>query len=444
MNGKDSQSPCPDTVQADTVTTKISPAEQGAAALPPRAWLVVALLWVVGCLNYLDRVMITTMRTSLKEDIAMTDAQFGLLTTAFLVVYGLLSPFAGFLADRFSRSLVIIGSLFIWSFVTWLTAHAKTYDQLLVTRFLMGISEACYIPASLALVTDYHRGNTRSRATGILLGGVFVGSGMGGLGGWLAERHGWPYAFSLFGIIGMVYCFLLVGLLRDAPKAPQSSTDNKPQQKVRLTEALVSLFSNGIFLLLLAYWGLLALAGWMVVGWMPTYFQEHFNMKQGAAGLSATVYLNIACMIGLVAGGAWADRWGARGNRYACITVPIVGLCLAAPSIFLVAHAGIFPLAVLGLIAYGLTRTFADAEMMPILCLTADARYRATGFGVLNFFSCLVGGATIYLGGYLRDIHVNINKLFQSGAFGILVCAAILWWVRARARARGDLNSSNK
>jgi MFS family permease len=366
------------------VTPEMAAAGTATAALPRGAWLVVGLLFFVGCLNYLDRVMITTMRTSLMKDIAMTEKQFGMLTTAFLIVYGLLSPFAGYLADRFSRSLVIMGSLFIWSFITWMTAHAKTYEELLATRFLMGISEACYIPASLALVTDYHRGHTRSRATGLLLVGVFVGQGLGGVGGWLAERHGWAFAFSRFGIIGMVYCIVLALLLRDAPRVPQSKTEDKAQQKVRLGEALASLFSNSIFLLLLAFWGLLALAGWMVVGWMPTYFQEHFNMKQGAAGLSATVYLNIACMIGLVTGGAWADRWGVR-NRYACITVPIIGLCLSAPSIFLVAHASILPLAIVGLIAYGLTRTFADAEMMPILCLTADARYRATGVRHLEF-----------------------------------------------------------
>src|SRR5262245_64986902 len=118
--------------------------------------------------------MITTMRSSLMKDIAMTEKQFGMLTTAFLIVYGLLSPFAGYLADRFSRSLVIMGSLFIWSFITWLTAHAKTYEELLATRFLMGISEACYITACLALVTDYHRGNTRSRATDLLIVGVLI------------------------------------------------------------------------------------------------------------------------------------------------------------------------------------------------------------------------------------------------------------------------------
>ena len=121
------------------------------STLPTRAWLTVGLLWVVGCLNYLDRVMIATMRGSIKEAIPMTDAQFGLLTSVFLLVYAALSPFAGFLADRFNRSRVIVGSLFFWSLVTWLTAHAKTYDQLLLTRALMGISEACYLPAAVAL-----------------------------------------------------------------------------------------------------------------------------------------------------------------------------------------------------------------------------------------------------------------------------------------------------
>ena len=88
--------------------------------LPSRAWLVVALLWVVACLNYLDRVMITTMRGSVIEAIPMTEAQFGMLTAVFLWIYGLLSPFAGFLADRFSRSRIIITSLFAWSAITWL------------------------------------------------------------------------------------------------------------------------------------------------------------------------------------------------------------------------------------------------------------------------------------------------------------------------------------
>ena len=136
----------------------------------------------------------------------MTDAQFGLLTSVFLWVYGLLSPIAGFLADRYNRSKVIIGSLFVWSLVTWLTAHASTYEELLATRALMGISEACYIPAALSLIVDYHKGATRSLATGIHIAGVMVGQSLGFIGGWMAEKtylelciqYFWNYRNPLF------------------------------------------------------------------------------------------------------------------------------------------------------------------------------------------------------------------------------------------------------
>jgi len=171
-----------------------------------QAWLMVGLLWFVACLNYLDRVMITTMRASLVGAIPMSDAQFGLLTSVFLWGYALLSPFAGFLADRFSRSRVVLCSLFVWSAVTWLTGHAQTFNQLLVARALMGVSEACYIPAALALIMDYHRGPTRSLATGIYMSGITVGSGLGGL-----ERNVIPRRF-LGGAIFLAYfaCIALI------------------------------------------------------------------------------------------------------------------------------------------------------------------------------------------------------------------------------------------
>ncbi|MDP2338849.1 MAG: MFS transporter, partial [Bacteroidota bacterium] len=163
--------------------------------LPSRAWLIVFLLCIVGALNYIDRTMITTMRSSITEAIPMSDAKFGLLTAVFLWVYGILSPFAGFLADRFNRSRVIIMSLFVWSAVTWLTAYATTFEQLLATRALMGISEACYIPAALALISDYHKGTTRSLAIGIHMAGIMVGQSLGFIGGWIAEEHDWSAAF---------------------------------------------------------------------------------------------------------------------------------------------------------------------------------------------------------------------------------------------------------
>jgi predicted MFS family arabinose efflux permease len=405
--------------------------------LPPRAWLMVGLLWVVGCLNYLDRVMITTMRGSLKETIPMTDAQFGLLTTAFLLVYALLSPLAGFLADRFNRSRVIIGSLLVWSLVTWLTAHAKTYDQLLTTRLLMGVSEACFLPAALALVADYHRGTTRSLATGIVLGGVMIGAAMGGLGGWIAERHHWSYAFSVFGLIGVGFVFVLLLWLRDAPLvAGVSAAPVETAPRVRLGEAVRSLFRSRSFQIAFVYWGLLGVAAWMVVGWMPTYLQEHFHLAQGEAGLIATVYVNVAALIGLLVGGAWSDWWS-RTNRRACLYVTAIGLALSVPAILVVSTTSLLPVAIAGLVLYGLASAFTSTEMMPILCLILDPRYLATGFGVLNLFACAVGGATTYAGGAMRDAQIDVSRLFMAGAAGIAVCAVMLLFIRPRATPGG-------
>jgi MFS family permease len=401
--------------------------------LHSRAWLVVGLLWLVGCLNYLDRVMITTMRGSVLEAIPMTDAQFGLLTSVFLWVYAALSPFAGFLADRFSRSRVIIISLFAWSAITWLTAHATTFGELLATRALMGISEACYIPAALALISDYHRTTTRSLAVGVHMTGIMVGSGLGGLGGWIAERHGWNHAFLIFGIAGVVYAVLVACLLRDLPREANAEEPaaGAAKTEVRLGEALSSLLRKRAFLFALGYWGLLGVAGWAVVGWMPTYLTEHFNLSQGVAGLSATGYLQAASLVGVLLGGIWADRWS-RTNPHAPVLVPLIGLCLAAPAILVAGTTNLLPVAIGGLVVYGLTRTFGDANMMTILSLVADPRYRATGYGVLNLFSCTVGGLTVYIGGALRDAKVDVNLIFKAAALGLIVSAVLLYFVRPR------------
>ena len=359
----------------------------------------------------------------------MTDAQFGLLTAVFLWVYAVLSPFAGFLADRHSRSRVIVISLLSWSIVTWLTAHATTYGQLLATRALMGVTEACYIPAALALITDYHRGDTRSKAEGLHMSGIMIGAGLGGLGGWIAQEHTWNYAFSLFGFIGIVYTVVVAFLLKDAPREHADLTGMKALPQIRLGEAFASLFSRRAFIIALFYWGLLGLAGWAVVGWMPTYLNEHFNLSQGTAGLSATGYLQGAMLVGVIIGGAWADRWF-RTNERGRVYVPFIGLCIAVPGMLIAVNTTLLPLAIGGLILYGLTRAFVDSNMMPILCMVTDSRYRATGYGVLNFCGTMVGGLTIYAGGMLRDAAVDINKVFIFAAFSLLVCAGLLLLIK--------------
>ena len=394
------------------------------------AWLVVALLFFVGALNYLDRTMIITMRESIVGAMPMTNAQFGLLTSVFLWVYGLISPFAGFLADRFSRSRVIIVSLFVWSGTTLLTSYTTTFEQLLATRVLMGVSEACYIPAALALIVDYHSGTTRSLATGIHIAGIVVGQSLGFLGGWIAEDYDWTLSFTIFGLIGVIYSVVLLFILRDAPQRINKSAE-KPENNVNFLFGIRDLFKRRSFILMLVFWSLLGIVGWMTLGWLPTFYQEQFKLSQGVAGLYATGYLYPASIIGVILGGYLTDRW-AKTNPRAPVLVPIVGLCVAAPCIFIASISTVLPFTISMFFFYALTRLFSDANMMPILCQVSDPRYRATGYGILNMFACIVGGIGIYAGGIMRDLHVNLSRVFQTASILLLICIGLLYLIKLR------------
>lgn len=397
------------------------------------AWLVVALLVVVACLNYLDRIMITTMRESIVHAIPMTDAQFGLLTSVFLWTYGLLSPVAGFLADKFPRHKVIIGSLFLWSLFTYLTAHATTFNQLLATRALMGLSEACFLPAAMAMIADYHGSRTRSLATGILIGGVMVGQSLGFLGGWIAEEYHWSHAFSIFGWIGIGYAVVLGLWLRDAPERSKVAPAGQQPEKINFFSGIKNLFKTRSFVLLFIFWGLLGLVGWMILGWLPTYYKEHFKLSQSLAGLYATGYLYPISLLGSLVGGFLTDRWS-KNNPAGRVLVPAVALLIAAPAVFVASSTSVVWIAIIGFMFYAFTRLFSDVNIMPILCLIIDNRFRATGYGVLNLFATTIGGLGIYASGVLRDAHFQMDIIFKIAAGVLLVCSLLLWMIKSNLK----------
>jgi MFS transporter, Spinster family, sphingosine-1-phosphate transporter len=390
------------------------------SALLRTAWLVVFLLWPVALLNYLDRQMLASMKYSLMADIPSigSETNWGFMLGQFKWVYAFLSPIGGYVADRFSRRFTICGSLFVWSMVTWWTGHVTTYDDLLLARSLMGISEALYIPAALALIADYHTGTTRSRAVGLHQMAIYCGVIAGGLGGYVADAPalGWRFAFDVCGAFGMLYAIPLVFLLRDVPKSKEAASvaQTSPGRAVK------QLLTNLSFMLLVLYFTLPALAGWVVRDWMPAILKQQFHIGQGEAGLAATLYWQVAAIVGAVGGGWLADCWMRRHER-GRIFVSAIGMSLLVPAIFGVGNAGSLTVAVVFLVLFGLGWGFFDCNNMPILCQIVRPELRATGYGIMNLVSISCGGLADWGFGALRDRQVPLNIIF-----GVFASAAIL------------------
>ncbi|MBU3729641.1 MAG: MFS transporter, partial [Phycisphaerales bacterium] len=241
--------------------------------------------------------MLASMKFSVMGDIASieTDANWGFMLGQFKWVYAFLSPLGGLVADRFGRTRTIVASLAAWSAVTYLTGNATTYSELLWTRTLMGFSEAFYIPAALALITDLHAPQTRSRAVGTHQMAIYVGVMLGGFGGYVADAPdlGWRFAFHTAGAIGVLYAIPLALMLREPARAQDSAALTQPIRQGALAD-LRELLTSVPFLLLVACFTLPALAGWIVRDWMPAILKQQFGIGQGAAGVSASLWWNLA------------------------------------------------------------------------------------------------------------------------------------------------------
>ena len=398
------------------------------------AWLVVALLAPVALLNYLDRQMLASMKFSVMRDVTDigSEANWGRMLGQFKWVYAFLSPVGGWLADRYGRRFTICGSLFAWSAVTWWTGHVASYAELLTARSLMGISEAFYIPAALALIADYHVGATRSRAIGVHQTGIYCGVIVGGFSGYVADTPGlgWRWAFDVCGLAGMLYALPLVFLLRDVRRE-----DGTARHAASPLASAKELLTNGSFILLVLYFTLPALAGWVVRDWMPAILKAEFQIGQGKAGVSATLFWQVAAIGGAIAGGWLADRWMRRTPR-GRIYVSALGMGMIVPAMFGVGYApqtGRLWVAIAFLILFGLGWGFFDGNNMPILCQITRPELRATGYGLMNLVSVSAGGLADWGFGLMRDRHVPLSGIFGVFASAAMISIVLVLLIRPRS-----------
>ncbi len=366
-------------------------------------WVVVGLLWFVALLNYMDRQILSTMRPTMAQDITALQSAtvFGNLMAVFLWIYGFMSPVAGVLADKWNRKWLIVGSLFVWSGVTLAMGFTSTYEQLYVLRALMGVSEAIYIPAGLALIADYHSDKSRSLAIGIHMTGLYFGQALGGFGATIAVAYSWQHTFGFFGLIGIVYALVLAMFLCETGSRIVP-TANQLKEKSPLWKGLSVLLTNVAFWVMLLYFAVPSLPGWATKNWLPTLFSENLNIPMEEAGPLSTITIAFSSFLGVIVGGLLSDRWIQRHIRGRIFTSAI-GLGLTIPAVFLIGYGTTTGAIVTAGLMFGFGFGMFDANNMPILCQIVPSKYRATAYGLMNMTGVMAGAYITKLLGTSAD-----------------------------------------
>ncbi|ACU05449.1 MFS transporter [Pedobacter heparinus] len=409
------------------------------------AWVVVGLLWVVALLNYMDRQMLSTMKPAMQADIAelQSATNFGHLMAIFLWIYGFMSPVSGIIADKFNRKWLIVGSLFVWSVVTYLMGYATTFNQLYWLRALMGVSEALYIPAGLSLIADFHSPKTRSLAIGIHMTGLYMGQALGGFGATIADQFSWQATFHSFGIVGVVYAIVLIVFLREKKGSDQDllNTDSfvvKPS----VLKGLGLLFTNISFWIILFYFAVPSLPGWAAKNWLPTLFAENLNIPMATAGPLSTITIAASSFLGVITGGILSDKW-VQKNIKGRIYTSAIGLALTIPSLLLLGFGHSLLHVVGAAVCFGVGFGMFDANNMPILCQFVSAKYRATAYGLMNMTGVFSGAYITNLLGKSSDAG-HLGKDFAMLAGIVLVALIIqLYFLRPKMNDFVDASSTH-
>jgi MFS family permease len=402
------------------------------------SWAVVGMLWFICFFNYADRQAIFSVFPLLEEEFGFSKQQLGLIGSAFAVVYALTAPVAGQFSDRSSRKLVILGGLYVWSIVTGFTALCSKAWQFILVRGAEGLGETVYFPASMSLISDYHSKRTRSRAMSFHQTSVYAGTiGGGALAGWMGQHYGWQAPFILLGVAGVVLGLVLAAFIRE-PKRDEADLRESGQE---VTEHAVPHVPMGEFLrglmqtpsaLLLAFAFLGANSvGLVFLTWMPTFLKEKFGLSLALAGVSATVYLQVASMIGAMLGGAMADWLRARtlGGR---MFVQALGALCGAPFIFVCGTTLELNVLVAAMIFFGLSKGVYDSNIWASLYDVIPPSRRGTALGMMNMVGWLGGALGAYLVGLAVDLGVTMSVAIAStaliyvGVAGILLLAALL------------------
>jgi predicted MFS family arabinose efflux permease len=385
-----------------------------------QAALLVAFMWFAYFLNYCDRQAVFAMFPSLKAGLSMSDKQLGFVGAAFLWVYAFGCPIAGQLGDRFSKRLLVVLSLAVWSIVTVATGLATSAAMLLALRGVMGIAESLYMPTAIALTANAHAPEHRSRAIAALTTAQIAGTVAGSwFGGWMADRGQWRGAFFALGAVGVLYALPYFLFLRGVNEGPPAEA-----AKAGAVLALAALVKVRTFLLLCVVFPVFVFGLWLLYGWLPTFLHDKFSLNQSDAAFNATVFLQGTTAIGLLGGGILADRMYRR-TKAARQWLMVASLLLCAPCLHALGSSDTLMVTRMAAAGFGLFSGLLMGNIFPAAFEVVPADTRASAVGALNFCGGIVSGFATLFGGLWKK-SLGIDRLLTLTAVAYLVAGLAL------------------
>ncbi len=397
-----------------------------AATTSRYAWYVVAMLWCISFFNYADRQAVFSVFELLRVEMSLTDSQLGWVGSSFSWVYGLCSPLAGNIVDRVRRKSAILVGLQVWSAICIATAMSRNYLHLLFFRAAEGLGESCYYPAATSMLSDYHGPATRSRALGLHQTSVYIGSIAGGwFSGVIAQHFGWRWSFVVFGALGMGLGLVLYQYLREPIRGSMETAPATSLHKPNAGDIVRVILSTPTVLFLMLAFLCANFVAMVLLTWMPSYLSREFGMSLAMSGLTATIYVQLASLVGAVLGG-WLGDWGRRYTFGGRILVQFVGVLGGAPFVFLCGQTTSVGVLALALTAWGLFKGLYDANIFAAVFDVVRPEYRGTVAGSMNLVGWLGGGAPApVIIGYLAESH-TLGWAISSAAIVYVAASAFL------------------
>jgi len=362
----------------------------------PYKWRVVGMLWWISFFNYADRQAIFSVFPLLEREMGLTTVQLGLLGSGFAWVYGLGAPFAGMVVDRFRRKTVILAGLHAWSLICMATVLSRNFRHLFLFRAAEGLGETFYYPASTSLISDYHGKETRSRALGLHQTSVYMGTiGGGYFAGLIAESYGWRLSFVVFGGLGVLLGFVLNRFLIEPPRGAAETPGAAliPAERLTFGGFLRLVGRTPTLLCLLGAFMCANFVAVVLLSWMPKFLFDKFHMGLAMAGLTATVFVQLASMAGAPVGGWLADTWRRRSPR-GRMAVQAIGMFGGAPFVVVCGLTQSVGTLIVALTFWGFFKGLYDANIFASVfdVVPPAARGRAAGF--MNMIGWLAGGGS--------------------------------------------------